>query len=191
MSDPRWTREGVTITEAALELVDRDARERYARDEEACGYLTGPASDGLLCDRVVPLENRANKLHELDPETYFRTAREFFAFNEKRFDDAVRSGDAAGQPVKVLYHSHLDAGAYFSATDAAVLSLGEPPAVEGGPSKLGPGPAWPLAFLVCSVTKDATGVVAVVERRVYVWGADAFVEAPLRVVDLASRAEAT
>ena len=61
---------------------------------------------------------------------------------------------ASGRPVKVLYHSHLDAGAYFSPTDAAVMSMGEPPAIEGGPrSPWAPGPAWPLAFLVTSVVK--------------------------------------
>ncbi|MFO0616649.1 MAG: Mov34/MPN/PAD-1 family protein [Polyangiaceae bacterium] len=176
-----WCEEGVVVTAAALDAIDRDARERYARDEEACGYVSGPAEDALLCDEVVALENLANKLHRLDPETYFRTAREFFAFNEKRFDDAVRAGAANGRPVKVLYHSHVDVGAYFSATDAAVLSLGEPPAVEGGPSTLGPGPAWPLAFLVCAVERDPAGAPTVVDRRLYVWRDAAFVEAPLRV----------
>lgn len=181
MSAHPWTTDGVRLTASALAAVDQDALARYAKGEEACGYVTGPSGDPLLCDEVVALENLANKLHKLDPETYFRTAREFFAFNEKKFDDAVRAGDAAGRPVKVLYHSHVDAGAHFSATDAAVLSLGEPPAFEGGPSTIGPGPAWPLAFLVCAVaTRD--GAPAVAERRLYVFADGAFVEAPL-VID--------
>ena len=75
----------------------------------------------------------ANKLHALDPETYFRTGRTFFAFNEKKFDDAVSAAARGGRPVKVLYHSHLDAGAYFSPTDAAVMSIGEPPGDRGRP----------------------------------------------------------
>ena len=82
--------------------------------------------------------------------------------------------------MKVLYHSHLDAGAYFSPTDAAVMSMGEPPAVEGGAVTMGPGPAWPLAFLVTSVR---AGVIA--GHGLFVWDADqrAFVEAPFTVVD--------
>lgn len=180
MSAHPWTTDGVRLTPGALAAVDRDAIDRYAKGEEACGYVAGPARDALLCDEVVPLENLANKLHELDPETYFRTAKEFFAFNEKKFDDAVRAGDAGGRPVKVLYHSHVDAGAYFSATDAAVLSLGEPPAFEGGPSTIGPGPAWPLAFLVCAVATE-NGAPTVVDRKLYVFADGAFVVAPLVV----------
>jgi proteasome lid subunit RPN8/RPN11 len=182
-SDAPWARAGVLVTPKTMAAVDADARARYAQGQEACGYLVGPASEGLVCDEAVALENLANKLHKLDPETYFRTAREFFAFNEKRFDDAVRAGASAGRPVKVLYHSHVDADAYFSATDAAVLSCGEPPATEGGPSKLGPGPAWPLAFLVCSVN-DQSGEPAVVARKLYVWRGGAFVEAPVYIDEL-------
>ena len=55
----------------------------------------------------------------------------YFAFNEKKFADAVDASAREGRPVKVLYHSHLDAGAYFSPTDAAVMSMGEPPGGRG------------------------------------------------------------
>jgi proteasome lid subunit RPN8/RPN11 len=159
-----WISGDLVFLRAVIEAVEKDALEAYARDEEACGYLVGPASDGLRCDGHVAMPNMANKLHAIDPETYFRTGRMYFAFNEKKFDDAVRAGAAGGRPVKVLYHSHLDAGAYFSPTDAAVMSMGEPPAAEGAPAKNGPGPAWPLAFLVTSVTKGA-----VAEHRLFVW----------------------
>ena len=163
-----WIGGGLVLTRAALEAVERDAVAAYGRDEEACGYLVGPAASPLVCDEAVALPNVANKLHALDPETYFRTGRTFFAFNEKKFDDAVRAGAAAGRPVKVLYHSHLDAGAYFRPTDAAVMSLGEPPAVEGGAIVMGPGPAWPLAFLVTSVRAGAVD-----EHRLFVWNGSA------------------
>ncbi len=84
--------------------------------------------------------------------------------------------------MKVLYHSHLDAGAYFSPTDAAVLSFGTPPEVEGGPYELGPGPQWPLAFLVVSVRKGEGGRAPQVdERRLFVWHGNGFVEAPMTV----------
>jgi hypothetical protein len=125
----------------------------------------------------------ANKLHKLDPETYFRTARTFFAFNEKKFDDAVRTRAEAGRPVKVLYHSHLDAGAYFSPTDAAVLSFGAPPTSEGAPATLGPGPQWPLAFLVTSVRRSAPGAAPAVDaHKRFIWAGERFDEAELSVV---------
>lgn len=173
-----WTRGDLRIRRAVIDAVVADAQRGYAEDAEVCGYLRGPAEDPLLVDAFVAMENVANKLHRLDPETYFRTARTFFAFNEKKFDDAFHAASGSGQPIKVLYHSHLDAGAYFSPTDQAVMSMGEPPAAEGGEAKLGPGPAWPLAFLVTSVR--AAGVD---EHKLFVWSGAAFVEAPFTVVD--------
>lgn len=180
VNDAPWTQRGLRIARSVIAAVEADAVRGYAADEEACGYLTGPAADGLLCDAHVRMENVANKLHARDPETYFRTARMYFAFNEAKFDRAVREGAKAGVPVKVIYHSHLDAGAYFSPTDAAVMSCGEPPAEEGGAWKPGPGPAWPLAFLVTSVC--AAGVD---EHKLFVWDAakSAFVDAPFTIVD--------
>ncbi len=179
MVDHPWTKGGLRIDRAVLAAVEADALRGYAADEEACGYLRGPAGDAR-CDEHVRMVNTANKLHAIDPETYFRTARMFFSFNEKKFADAVDASAREGHPVKVLYHSHLDAGAYFSPTDAAVLSMGEPPAVEGGPVTLGPGPAWPLAFLVTSVRGGA-----IAGHGVFVWdaGARAFVEAGFTVVE--------
>jgi proteasome lid subunit RPN8/RPN11 len=173
-----WTRGGLRIRRSALDAVVADAVRGYAEDAEACGYLVGPADEPLLCDEAVEMPNLANKLHEVDPETYFRTARTFFAFHEKRFDDAVRLGAEMGRPVKVLYHSHLDAGAYFSATDRAVMSLGAPPSSEGGKAELGPGPAWPLAFLVTSVRADGVD-----DHKLFVWDGTDFTEAPFDVVD--------
>jgi proteasome lid subunit RPN8/RPN11 len=179
VNDHPWTRGGVRLTRAALAAVEADALAGYAKDEEACGYLRGPAGDAR-CDEQVRMVNVAGKLHALDPVTYFRTARMYFAFNEKKFDDAVTASAREGRPVKVLYHSHLDAGAYFSPTDAAVMSMGEPPAAEGAPIVMGPGPNWPLAFLVTSVR---AGEIA--EHRVFVWddATRAFVATDLQLED--------
>lgn len=173
-----WTQGGLRITRAALEEVERDAQRGFDVDEEACGYLCGPASDALLCDETVSMPNLANKLHSIDPETYFRTGRTFFAFNEKKFDDAVRRGEQEGRPIKILYHSHVEAGAYFSATDRAVLSTGEPPSEEGGAYVLGPGPAWPLAFLVVSVRQSGVD-----DHKLFVWDGRDFVESTFAIVD--------
>jgi proteasome lid subunit RPN8/RPN11 len=83
-----------------------------------------------------------------------------------KFEAAIRRGEAEGRPVKVLYHSHLDVGAYFSDTDAAVA--------KGGQDE----PPWDLAYLVTSVRG---GVVD--DRKLFVWdpAARSFVESPLRI----------
>ena len=177
-----WTGGGVVLKAAVLAAVEAEALAGYARDEEACGYLKGPASEPLLCDEQVRMENIANKLHALDPDRYFRTARTFFDFNGKRFSDAIDRGAAEGRPVKVLYHSHLDAGAYFSPTDAAMMSGGEPPAAEGAAIEMGPGPAFALAYLVTSVRGAPAAPPSIAEHRLFVWDGAAFVASTFTVV---------
>ena len=163
-----WTRGGVRIGKALLERVNEEARAGWAKDEESCGLLLGPATDELLVDEIFPMVNRAAKLHAMDPETYPRTARTYFDLDPLKFERAIQKGDAEGRPVKVLYHSHLDVGAYFSETDAAAAKMG------------GDAPAYELAYLVTSVRGGAVD-----DRKLFVWDARerAFVEAELRVVE--------
>ena len=161
-----WVRGGLTITRDVVERIDAEARAAFGRDEESCGLLLGPAAEPLLVDAIVPMENRANKLHELDPETYPRTGRMYFDIDPLKFERTVREGEGNGRPVKVLYHSHLDVGAYFSDTDAQAATAG------GGE------PTYDLAYLVTSVRG---GVVD--DRKQFVWDPErkSFIEAPLHI----------
>lgn len=162
-----WARGGLTLTRAVVDAIDREAREAYARDEESCGVLTGPRDQPLFVDALVALENRANKLHALDPETYPRTGRMYFDIDPLKFERLVTKGEAEGRPVKVLYHSHLDVGAYFSETDAAAATMG------------GDGPTHALAYLVTSVRGGQVD-----DRRLFVWDAatKTFVASDLAIV---------
>jgi proteasome lid subunit RPN8/RPN11 len=156
-----WALGGLFLPKSLLEQVYAEARAAYARDEESCGLLVGPAEAPLVLDGIVPMRNRANALHALDPETYPRTGRMYFDIDPLAFDRAVRSHEKEGRPGKVLYHSHLDAGAYFSETDAAATTMG------------GNEPAYDLAYLVTSVR---AGKVA--EHALFVWDPVARVFAP-------------
>lgn len=161
-----WALSSVVMTRALLERVHEEARQRYAKDEESCGLLLGPSADALRVDELLPMVNRARKLHELDPETYPRTARMYFDVDPMKFQQAVEQGEASGRPVKVLYHSHLDVGAYFSETDAAAAKMG------------GDEPAYDLAYLVTSVRAGAVD-----DQKLFVWdeARREFVVAPLVV----------
>lgn len=163
-----WIRGGVRIPGAVLAEVERAGVAAYARDEEACGYLEGPASDPLLVDRAVELENLANKYHKADPEGHPRTGREYFKINALKFDRAIGDGQKSGRPVKVFFHSHLDCGAYFSAEDAASMTMGN----SGGPS-------FELAYLVTAVDQGAVSA-----HKLFIWDGSvkAFVEAPFERV---------
>ncbi|MGA3119517.1 MAG: Mov34/MPN/PAD-1 family protein [Polyangiaceae bacterium] len=169
MRDPNkhpWIDGDLVIPRSVLDRIDEEARRSYAADEESCGFLVGPAQDGLRIDGVVPMVNRANRLHRFDPEQYPRTGRTYFDIDSRKFEEAIGRGESDGRPVKVLYHSHLDVGAYFSATDADVAKMGqgEPP--------------WDLAYLVTSV-RDGN----VDDRRLFVWdpGSREFVPSRLEV----------
>lgn len=164
MSNTPWIEGGVKIPASVLLEIERAGIAAYARDEEACGFLTGPASDALLVDRAIELENLANKYHRVDPEGHPRTGREYFKINSLKFERAISDGVASGNPVKVFFHSHLDCGAYFSAEDAASMTMGN----TGGPS-------YALAYLVTAVDQGQVSA-----HRLFVWDISqkAFVEAP-------------
>jgi proteasome lid subunit RPN8/RPN11 len=177
-----WAKDGVSIPRAILDDIEAHAREAYAgglalpdggvEGEEACGVLEGPAGD-LSIDRAERVPNLANRYHAMDPEGYPRTGRTYFLIDPLKFNKRVAAAEGAGRPVKVLYHSHLDCGAYFSETDAQT-------ALAGGDE-----PSYDLAFLVISVRGDGRGGGAAVDdRKLFVWSHEtkAFVEAKLTVL---------
>jgi proteasome lid subunit RPN8/RPN11 len=147
-----WVQGDLVILRSVLDAVEEEARRAYAGDEESCGFLVGPAADARKVDGIVPMINRANALHRLDPESYPRTGRTYFDIDSMKFEAAIRQGDLQGRPVKVLYHSHLDVGAYFSATDAEVAKMGQGQ------------PPWDLAYLVTSVREGRVD-----DRKLFVW----------------------
>ena len=166
--DKPWTQGGIRIPASVLDEVERAGREAYTRDEEACGYLEGPAADPLLVDKAVELPNLANKYHAVDPENHPRTGREYFKINALKFERAIAEGTERGRPVKVFFHSHLDCGAYFSAEDAASMTMGG----TGDPS-------FELAYLVTAVDEGK-----VTAHKLFIWSGPnkSFVEAPFRRV---------
>lgn len=168
MANAPWTRGHLRIPRSAIDLLTEEAKRAYENHEEACGYLTGPEADGLLVDQAVAMPNLANKYHALDPETYPRKGNQYFLLDARKFQLAIEGGKSGHRPVKVLWHSHLDVGAYFSETDAAAANMG------------GDEPANPLAYLVTSVRK---GVVD--DHKLFVWDGEArrFIESELTVFD--------
>jgi proteasome lid subunit RPN8/RPN11 len=164
-----WVSGSVRIAASALAEIERAGLEAYARDEEACGYLSGPERDPLLADVAFELENLANKYHRVDPESHPRTGREYFKINGMKFERAVEEGRKSGRPIKVFFHSHLDCGSYFSAEDAASMTM-------GGTQ----GPTYELAYLVTAVDQGE-----ITMHRLFVWSESSrsFVEAPFSKVD--------
>ena len=164
-----WTRGHLRIKKSALATVEAAGKVAYQRDEEACGFLSGPSADPLLCDQATELENLANKYHQIDPEGHPRTGREYFKINSLKFDKAIHQGQESQTPVKVFFHSHLDCGAYFSVEDADSMT-------NGGRGD----PAYDLAYLVTAVDK---GEVTAHKLFVYDRESKQFVESQFSVAD--------
>jgi proteasome lid subunit RPN8/RPN11 len=126
---------------------------------ECCGVLLvrgGPSPDRLL----LPCRNVQSELHAKDPVRHPRDARTAYFIDPKDLL-AIGRREAQGYAVAVIYHSHIDAGAYFSPTDEQnALINGEP--------------AYPEAVYV--VVSVVDGKVA--DTRAFAWRADArdFVE---------------
>ena len=162
-----WITGNLRIPQTVINTLVAEAEAAYQREEEACGYVTGPKEDSAFANQAVVMPNLANKYHQLDPETYPRKGNMYFLIDARKFQKAIEEGEKTGQPVKILWHSHLDVGAYFSDTDAAAALMG------------GEVPANDLAYLVTSVRKGKVD-----DHKLFIWDESSkrFVESPI-VID--------
>jgi proteasome lid subunit RPN8/RPN11 len=158
-----WIEGDLQLPAAVLHELHAHALECYPN--ECCGFVSGPAAEPKQLTQAAREPNEADKFHALDPQTFPRTARTYFKINELRAARAFEQGQKSRQPIKVIYHSHCDAGAYFSAEDAATFASG---------NLL----MWPCAFIVVSVLD---GRVADTKLWVHVPGTNEFRESTLTV----------
>ena len=83
--------------------------------EEVCGVLIGTAG-GAILDEARRCENRQNALHAEDPLHYPRDARTAYMPSDADLL-FISYSERTERPVRVIYHSHVDVGAYFSEED--------------------------------------------------------------------------
>ena len=123
------------------------AHARAAFPAECCGYLTGPApgaADALIACRNAQPDGVHPTAPDRDAATGFViTGAELYAFAQS-FDGP--------RPARVVYHSHTNGQAYFSAVD----------------QELARGPAYPVQHLVVGVTARGP-----IEAAQFAWSAEA------------------
>ena len=112
------------VSAAELEAIRRQAVEEYP--EESCGVILGRGADR----RLLRCRNVQNELHARDPERHPRGARTAYHIDPQ---DLLRIGrlESDGFGVAIIYHSHVDAGAYFSETDRRQALIGDEPSYPG------------------------------------------------------------
>jgi proteasome lid subunit RPN8/RPN11 len=91
------------------------AHAREAAPEECCGLITGAAAAPFA--RVVRCRNEMTRQHQLDPATYPRDGTQGLYMNEQDYMHADEEAAGRGERVTCVYHSHVDAAAYFSEMD--------------------------------------------------------------------------
>ncbi|HXD95571.1 MAG TPA: M67 family metallopeptidase [Candidatus Acidoferrum sp.] len=131
----------MVLTPAEQEAIHAQAVEEYPF--ESCGVILARGSER----RLLRCRNAQNELHARDPVRYTRDARTAYYIDPK---DLLRIGDLERQgfEVAVIYHSHVDAGAYFSETDRRQAVVGGDPAYPGA------------VYVVTSVVRGAVDAVA-------------------------------
>jgi proteasome lid subunit RPN8/RPN11 len=103
----------VVLTEAELAAIRRHAEADYPA--ECCGVVLA-RGDGARERRLHPCRNIQDALHAKDPERFPRGSRTaYYMAHEDLLE--INRRQIAGYDVRVIYHSHIDAGAYFSETD--------------------------------------------------------------------------
>lgn len=107
-----------------LEAIRAQALEEYP--EESCGVIVARGDER----RVLRCRNVQNELHARDPERNPRTARTAYHIDPR---DLLRIGrlESEGFEVSIIYHSHVDAGAYFSETDRRQALMDDEPTYPG------------------------------------------------------------
>ncbi|HEV8617368.1 MAG TPA: Mov34/MPN/PAD-1 family protein [Methylomirabilota bacterium] len=101
--------------------IRRQAEEEYPH--ESCGVILARGGER----RLLRCRNAQNELHAREPERHPRDARTAYYIDPR---DLLRIGDLEreGFAVAVIYHSHVDTGAYFSETDRRQALVGSEPA---------------------------------------------------------------
>lgn len=100
----------MVVMPTELEAIHAQAVEEYP--SESCGVVLARGAER----RLLRCRNAQDDLHAKDPVRYPRDARTAYYIDPR---DLLRIGDLERQgfAVAVIYHSHVDAGAYFSETD--------------------------------------------------------------------------
>ena len=144
----------ISIPSYVLATIYEHARASFP--DECCGYLVGPR-DGVGVDGAVVCRNaQRDGDHPTNPE---RGADTGFVIAGAELLAFAASFDTA-RPARVVYHSHTNGRAYFSAIDRQMAA---------GPA----GPAYPVQHLVVGVEDRA-----IREAAQFAWsdGARDFVE---------------
>ncbi len=157
----------LTVSRAAFAAIIAQAEREFPY--ECCGFIIGKPVDAVSGEEIRPITNIQNRKHADDLNGFPRDARTAFLMEPREHLAVMTEIDRRKLALRVVYHSHPDHDAYFSATDRAAACSFDPDE-----------PDYPeTAYLVASV-RDGKFVRAAAFR----WDSERkdFVEAALELV---------
>ncbi len=101
------------------------AEREYPR--ECCGIILAPTNDSDRLSEWIPCTNAQDKYHSRDPGRFPRTAAHAYFIEPGELLAIEKHCRQTQSIVRIIYHSHPDADAYFSVEDKARATF------EGGP----------------------------------------------------------
>jgi proteasome lid subunit RPN8/RPN11 len=100
------------------------AHAREAYPAEACGIITGTKE-------ALTTLTRCTNVQAADPVNPGRTTRDGYTIDPREQLRILQAAKARGEDYRIIYHSHVDAGAYFSAEDKRVATWESEPVFPG------------------------------------------------------------
>lgn len=117
------------LQENLLQMIFAQAEREYPN--ECCGMILGPQAEKEKLTHVRPCINVQDQYHGLDPKTFPRTAATAYFINPKELLAIQKEARKAQEEIRIIYHSHVDCGAYFSEEDKRIATAEGEPAYPG------------------------------------------------------------
>ena len=130
----------IQIKTHLLDAIYRHAIHEYP--SECCGIVIGKKDIADHFEMVFPCRNAQDEMHTKAPTDFPRTSKNAYFIDPNDLLRVQKMSRERGMEMKIIYHSHADAGAYFSEEDKKQAI------VEGNP--VFPG----VRYLIIAVTKN-------------------------------------
>jgi len=142
----------ITIPKRVVDAIYRHAVAAYP--SECCGVITGKKNDGASFEMSFPCRNLQDEMHVSDPQRFPRTSKTAYFLDPKDMLNIQKISRKKDQELKVIYHSHVEVGAYFSEEDKKQATYDSKPIFPG------------VLFLVIDITKNS-----VRGAKIFTWNA--------------------
>ncbi len=103
-----------------IQAIIQQAEKEYP--QECCGILFGPAGEPGKVSTFRACRNVQDEYHKQDLKNFPRSSKTAYIIEPKELLSIQKEIRGRGESVRVIYHSHIDTGAYFSEEDARIAA---------------------------------------------------------------------